>query len=336
MIKKLIRTVGDFIEKRKLSVDERAAYEAFKEAAKKDPSLKNKKITVRNFKEIEAEYQKVLKELEEEEKKAASGKVGDSKVLAEKVANFGKTAAKAPVTAVTAETAVRLAATSRELSKVMYNKLKNDEKLYQQLVDGIGEKEAKKLQKDLRSLSYGISIKRLKMKLNHTYSRSCEGALVSMVEDMKQIVNGVKDGDAAEIGKGVVKQQGTLKKIAGNKSLDTLDNDIKFAGKVAAKTFAKVKIDEFKDDRAKKKYDKKLEVAKQKAQKDIDKAKAKGKPVPKKALNPENYMKRKSSSNQSIIDSVLGTNDPDSKIGKKLRKVTGAMDDASKIKKILK
>ena len=66
MIKKLIRTVGDFIEKRKLSVDERAAYEAFKEAAKKDPSLKNKKITVRNFKEIEAEYQKVLKELEED------------------------------------------------------------------------------------------------------------------------------------------------------------------------------------------------------------------------------------------------------------------------------
>ena len=88
MIKRLISGVRDFIDKRKLSVDERAAYEEFKKAAEKDPALKNKKINVRNFREIEAEYQKVLKEIEAEEKKAAAGKVGDSKILAEKVGCF--------------------------------------------------------------------------------------------------------------------------------------------------------------------------------------------------------------------------------------------------------
>ena len=341
MIRKLMKSIRDFIDKRKLSADERAAYEQFKEAMKKDPSLKDKKITVRDFKELDREYNSLLKEIEAEERKAAAGKVGDAKVLGDKVAQFAKNAGKGAVTAVSAETALRLAATSTDVAKLMYNKLEKDEAAYQKLVDEIGEKQAKKVKKDLKSLTYGISLKRMKMQVTRTYSKSWAGAIASMGADMKQIATGIKTGDKKALAKGVIKQQGTLKKMAGNKELGEIDEVVGFAGKVAAKTAVKSAVSDVKDNVKGAINDKAQKAAEKKAEKVAAKAKAKGKEVPKKALNPDNYnvMKKfKRTHKQGIVDAVLGTNDPNnphakSKAGKK---VIDTAKQAERFAKIIK
>ena len=335
MLKNVMASVRNFIDKRKLSADDKEAYEQFKEAAKKDPSLKNKKITVRDFKKLTEEYQARMKEIEAAELEVAKGKVPDTKVLADKVSEFVKTAGKAPVTAVTAETALRMAASSKEIARVMYKKLENDEKFFQKTVEGIGEKQAEKLKKDMKSLTHSWSIKKAKMKLTGAYCKSCEAAVVSMVTDVKTLVGKNPEADGKEVAKAGVRQVATLKKMAGNESLSKLDDGVKLAGKVAGDVIIKSKIEDKKDEINAKKYDRDYKKAEKKAEKVKKKAIAKGMPVPKKALNPENYMKQRHR-DQSALDSILGLNDPESKIGKSkiVQKAKSGLETASRVSKV--
>lgn len=335
MLKNVMASVRNFIDKRKLSADEQEAYKQFKEAAKKDPSLKNKKITVRDFKKLTDEYQARMKEIEDAELEIAKGKVPDAKVLGEKVANFTKTAAKAPVTAVSAETALRMASSSRDIARIMYKKLENDEKFFQKAVDGIGEKQAEKLKKDMKSLSQKMSLKRMKMRLTGAYSKSCEAAVIGMVTDVKTLVGQNPEADMKEVAKAGVRQTATLKKMAGNESLSKLDDGVKLAGKVAGDVIIKSKIEDKKDERSAKKYDREYKKAEKKAEKVKKKAIKKGMAVPKKALNPENYMKKRFH-NQSALDSILGLNDPESKIGKSkiVQKAKSGLETASRVSKV--
>ena len=66
IIRKIKDTVSEFIAKRRLSETERKAYEQFKEMMKKDPAMANKKIRVRDFKEIQKRYQQFMNECERE------------------------------------------------------------------------------------------------------------------------------------------------------------------------------------------------------------------------------------------------------------------------------
>ena len=60
MIQKIKDTVSDFIARRRLSETERKAFEQFKEMMKKDPAMANKKVRVRDFKEIQRRYQQFM------------------------------------------------------------------------------------------------------------------------------------------------------------------------------------------------------------------------------------------------------------------------------------
>lgn len=64
MIKRLKDAIVDFFERRKLDEEERKAMNALEEAMRKDPSLKNKKITVADFRKVQGEYEAITKEIE--------------------------------------------------------------------------------------------------------------------------------------------------------------------------------------------------------------------------------------------------------------------------------
>lgn len=192
MIRKIIASIVDFFQKRNMDQQEREAYEKFKEAAKQDPTLKNKKITVKDFRTLNKEYDALLKEVEEQERLVAAGKEGDFDALTKKITTFCGNAAKGVGISVSAEAALRMASSSREIADKMYKQLKNDEKLQEQMIKSIGEKETKKLEKDMKTLSSKfypmVALKRLKMKMAGTYANSCEEAVASTFEDVENLI----------------------------------------------------------------------------------------------------------------------------------------------------
>lgn len=192
MIRKIIDSIVDFFQKRTMDTQEREAYEKFKEAAKQDPSLKNKKITVKDFRALTKEYDALLKEVEEQERLVAAGKEGDFDALTKKITTFCGNAAKGVAVSVSAEAALRMASSSREIADKMYKQLKNDEKLQQEMINTIGAKETKKLEKDMKSLSSKfypmVALKRWKMKMAGTYAKSCEEAVASTFQDVENLI----------------------------------------------------------------------------------------------------------------------------------------------------
>ena len=322
MMRKLIASIGDFIRKRSMSADEREAFEKFKEMAKKDPSLRNKKITVRSYEKLQQEYEDLLKDVEKEEKLAQAGKEGNAEGLIKRIGNFCSNAGKGAVTAVSAETALRMASSSRELAKIMYDKLEKDEKFYAQMVERIGEKQTAKLAKDLKSLSRAISLKRAKMKLMHTYANSCEDAVMSTVGGFKDLFKG-------DLGKKVtsaVKNKGVVEKMGGNKEIAATVNAVKTGAVVAGKTAFKAAKAEHKIRKTEEKYEKDVNKAKAKVEAKKAKAEKRGKKLSEKELDYRNYMKsskKKAKSNQSAIEALVGANDPNSIYNKTIGKHIG-------------
>lgn len=262
MIQNLITSIREFIAKRKMDADERKLYDAFKEACKKDPSLKNKKITVTDFRKVNEEYQKILKDVEDMDKKIAEGKVTDATDFMNSITDRIKGMSNGFTTAVTCEVAIKLASSSREISSIMLNHLENDEKLQKVLIDNIGEKETKNFEKDLKSLSKRISFKRWWMTKNGQCATSAKDAINKTITQIKEICKSGEniakttvdlDVDAStetkdrivntgryikkhkdtlvKDGKNIVKNSSILKRAYGNK-------DIKDTVKTGAKVYS--------------------------------------------------------------------------------------------------
>lgn len=183
MIHNIIDAVENFFKKLKMDGDERDAYEKFKEACKKDPELKNKKITVTDYENTMKEYNALIKDIEKVERDLQEGKKTDADALIERMQKFLTGAAKGVVVSVSADAAIRLASTSKEIARGLSAACKNKELgLMETLVAGMGKHEAKKFQRDVNSLSKLISIKRLKMKITHQLCRNMDDVVMKTKE----------------------------------------------------------------------------------------------------------------------------------------------------------
>lgn len=322
MIKKIKDAIVNFFKKRNLSKEEREAYERFKEACKQDPALKNKKITVTNWKKVQEDYNKLLKDVEARERDAAAGREGDLEALTKEIAQFCGNAGKGVAVAVTAEAALRMASSSREMAQKIYDQISNDEKIYNTLVDSIGKKETKKLQNQVKNLTYKMSLQRLKMKLNNTMAYSSQEAISETLTDVGALVKGALGlgGTVASpaeevVSKNLVQRAGsTASRLIKNR--DDVKKDLgnvkrgsgiitKALGNEEVRTTIKdtIKTNNEITKRARQKYKQDLKAEK----------------MAKKAANKK-QPKRKIQ-DQSAMDSIIGRNDPNSIYNKTVGKI---------------
>ena len=98
--KKIIDSFKTLFQNLGMSKDDRAAYEEFKKACKEDPSLKNKKVTVRDFRKVQGDYKALLKEIEEADRALAANKEYPLEKLMNKIKNFAGGAGKGQAGAV--------------------------------------------------------------------------------------------------------------------------------------------------------------------------------------------------------------------------------------------
>lgn len=253
---RMVESIKNFIDLRKMDKAEKEAYYAFKQAAKEDPSLKDKKITVSDYTQLLQDYSDNMNEYAELFQKyyrTPSDDLSDrlSNMLNQGLEKAGDLA-KAPTTSMKVETALRLAAGNKKYAKELAKQLKNDKETMDALEKRLGEKNAKKIEKEVNSLQHMISFTRLKMKLTGRAAKTLDKATLGVFEDVS---NGVfnasqaftKDKDVGSIGDAIGRSKDAKKSLLSFKKSGvgkTLGNPTIGAGyKTAKKVGATVLAD---------------------------------------------------------------------------------------------
>lgn len=174
---KLIDGFKNFLSNLTMSKEERISYDEFKAACKKDPTLKNKKVTVMDYRKMRKEYEALLKEVEEADKALAANKEYPLDKLLKKIEDFGTGAGKGILTSVTAEVAVRIAQSSQDFASLMNTAIQHDKTLLESMRQNIGKSQTKKFENEIKSYSKRATLKRKWLAKHNQLATSVEGAV---------------------------------------------------------------------------------------------------------------------------------------------------------------
>lgn len=188
-IRNIISSIRDFFEKRCMDKKQRAAYEEFKKACANKPELKNKKITVMDFKKFNGDYEKLLKEAENADRELAKGKDYPADEILKKISEFCSGAAKGTMYTVGCEVALQWASSSTDVARHMLNQLHTDEKMQQEMVKSLGSGEVKRFEKQLKILAKRQSVRRGIMKLKGYSSTSLQNAIENTINQVVGMIS---------------------------------------------------------------------------------------------------------------------------------------------------
>ena len=188
IISNIINSIKEFFQKLTMSDAEKKAYLAFKEAAAKDPALKNKKITVKDFREAERQYKELEKQMEDTRKAFMNGEDVDISGLMDKINAFTVGPAKGLATAVAMDLALNMASGSQEVAQMIGSSLKKDSKFMNFLENTVGNHNAKRFEKKINSLGKQVSLERAWMKAKGTYCTSAQQAIQQTYKNCQDLI----------------------------------------------------------------------------------------------------------------------------------------------------
>ena len=276
LIKKLYEAVKDLIDRCTMNGDERKAFEQFKEAMAKDPSLKNKKVTVADFRKINEQYDSLIAEIDQNIRAVENDPSRNIDGLTKKIADFTKGAVTEVSVVVAADAALKMADSNVEMAKMIKAALKTEQGLMEGLTKALGKKGASKFQKEIDAAAKNTILHRLKVSLlRHKYNTAREcimGTIRTLTHEgfnnaqeisaeLKRLKDDYKAGNITKAEYNQLKSHlETEKKRAKKESLGSLEMDKKIldtehagtAVKKVVKTAASAKVDYEKEKIAKK------------------------------------------------------------------------------------
>ena len=191
MISSLINAIADFLRKLTMSSEERKSFDEFKAACASDPSLKDKKITVQDYRNVMAQYDAMIKQLEEGMRNAENMKESKFKELMKNATDCISQTVKSTGMIVTADAALKMAQSNITIAKIINRGLKSDLGIMETLERELGSaKAAKKYQKKIAGCSRKISLQRLIVKFKKKEYDCAKDACVAAVNDLKSVATG--------------------------------------------------------------------------------------------------------------------------------------------------
>ena len=191
MISSLINAIADFLRKLTMSSEERKSFDEFKAACASDPSLKDKKITVQDYRNVMAQYDAMIKQLEEGMRNAENMKESKFKELMKNATDCFSQTVKSTGMIVTADAALKMAQSNISVAKIINKGLKSDLGLMETLERELGSaKAAKKYQKKIAGCSRKISLQRLIVKFKKKEYDCAKDACAAAIKDLKSVVTG--------------------------------------------------------------------------------------------------------------------------------------------------
>lgn len=193
MISALINKISDFIQRMFMSKEEKARFEKFKQLAASDPDLKNKKITVKDFRKINAKYQDTLNKIDKQitavERQSDEEAARTVEQVQELANNVVKGIKDSATTIFSVDMALRLAENSRDVAGWIQKKLQQENGIIENLEKQIGKERTADFQKRIKSSTRKLSLHRIKVWVLGQYHGTMSGALNQTIDDFQDLLN---------------------------------------------------------------------------------------------------------------------------------------------------
>ena len=193
MIAKVITSVTNFIQTMFMGKDEKARFLKFKEMVAENPEFKNKRVTVKNFREIDKRYQESLKQIDTAIAAIDRVKSDKAQQITDKVVSGVEktlTGIKDGATAVfSVDAALRMAENNQQIAKMIKATLEKENGIMDALERELGEARAQDFKNKIDSLTKKISLHRFKVKILGQYTGTMSGALEQTLTDFENIFN---------------------------------------------------------------------------------------------------------------------------------------------------
>ena len=185
MITRLIDSIRDFFDRLGLKGDEKAKFDEFRKQMQANPALRNKKITVKDFRAINQQYEDLIADVERDirDSRADEEHPIDAKIHAYE--DRLKKIAAAQGTIVAADVAIKMAESNVDTAKMIQRALRADSKLMDQLSKSLGDKEAGKFKKSINAAARNSILTRLKVKIRHQQYEHVEDAFQATITELK-------------------------------------------------------------------------------------------------------------------------------------------------------
>jgi len=193
-IKKLIHTIiakiKNFFQTLTMSKEERVKYEDFLRRCKSDPQLKNKKITLTDYRKLNAEYDALIKEAETAISNMKEGQPNACDQLIEKIKNACKGVGKASTIIVTADVLDKFAASNREAAELIAKKLNEDENAIKLLESQIGKKGAADYKKRMNFCASKNKVMNKIVELRYKQYGNLQNCITQTFNELRGLISG--------------------------------------------------------------------------------------------------------------------------------------------------
>lgn len=204
LISRIINSITDFFKKLGMDKGERDAFEQFKEACKQDPSLKNKKITVNDYRKVIANYDEMIKELEATDRDLAMKKETPFQTIQRKIQEKLSQTVQSVGTLVTSQIAYDMARDNKSAARAIGMLLKSDNTVLDKLEKDLGTAQTKKYVKDIQCLGKRVSIRRFIINIRHKQCKCLLDTLKTTTNSFVDLLHGRVTADNARMAKRVL------------------------------------------------------------------------------------------------------------------------------------
>ena len=236
----LMKNIGDFIDRLSLSKDERMSLERMEEMMRQNPELKNKKITVKDYRKIISQIDEYTDAVEKQIRSDKANQDSEVEKLLGNIGDFLKGNLEGTSVILSADVARNKAISDIKSAKEIKLLLNSDIGLMEKLEKELGKKEAKKFKRDISKYAstnklYSMLV-RLRKKKYDTLSECIKGSMVNLgkaiITGRGSMANSLKNNENTSTAfnaarKGVFKGAKLGAKLGWSKTKKDIDDDAK-------------------------------------------------------------------------------------------------------------
>lgn len=190
LIKKVVSSIQDFFTKLFMNSDELEQFRQCEAYLKQHPEYANKKITVKDFRAINQQYDNMISEYEEELRRAQAENRPPSEVLKNKGENFLKTVGVALPTSLALSVAIKACRSNIGMAKEIQKQLNDQTAAVKKLEEIIGEEQMKQFKKEVNKDTHLLGFHRILISLRKKKCESLQECIVETIGEARSITKG--------------------------------------------------------------------------------------------------------------------------------------------------
>lgn len=218
-ISQMMANISNFLHKAGMNDKEKDMFAAYEAACKKDPRFKDKIIKVKDFRNQQKAYEKVLGEVNNADKKLSRGEFVDMNRLISNWSAVLGDAGKAVTKSVTMEYAMNMAKSNMNYARLIEGQLSEDSKIMNSIRESLGEKEAAKFKKNIHTYTNRCAGRRFALKLRGKLFNNAEDCAADIFNGIKAAINenypALLNSSATGAGLRAFKGNESVRKVAG-------------------------------------------------------------------------------------------------------------------------